>query len=323
MGGRASATSNAWDPAQRSVAQKMYEAAERDVYIQFVQPPALLSFANKEERRRILRAVYPRDVLREGGGHVDLDAIEAEAGSLVARGDPAQAARFFGNQIVTGGGKAFDLAQWEALHRKGYVPDAGSTIVLGFDGSKTGDHTALIACELATGHLWPLGIWDPAEHGGEVPRDEVDAAVGAAFATYRVARMYADPPYWKEELAGWAGQHGDKVVVKFATYRNRPMGFAVRSFAQAIADRSVSHDGGARFALHIGNASRKALNERDDKGAPLWVIQKETPDSPKKVDAAVAAVLAWEARMDAIASGAGKPTTGSIYETRELAFVAR
>ena len=62
------------------------------------------------------------------------------------------------------------------------------------------------------------------------------------------------------------------------------------------------------LARHIGNASRKPLNERDDKGAPLWVIQKETPDSPKKVDAAVAAVLAWEARNDAIAAGAARTT---------------
>jgi hypothetical protein len=114
MGGRAAATTNAWDPAQRSVAQKMYEAGERDVYVQFVQPPALLSFADKAERKRILRAVYPRDTLREHGGQVDLDAIEAEAGSLIVRGDTAQAARFFGNKLVSGSGKAFDIDAWKA-----------------------------------------------------------------------------------------------------------------------------------------------------------------------------------------------------------------
>ena len=305
MGGRGSWQANAWDPSEASWAQREFEHPAPDVYIQFDRPPAGLRMTIKDERWRIYRAVYPADVRRENGGHVDLDSIDAEAVGIIAH-DPAQAARFFGNQIVTGGGKAFDLAQWEALHRTGYAPADGSIIALGFDGSKTGDQTALIACELATGHLWPLGIWDPTEHGGEVPRDEVDAAVGAAFARYKVARMYADPPYWKEELTGWQGQHGDKVVLRFETYRNRPMGFAVRSFAQAIADKSISHDGDARFALHIGNASRKSLNDRDDKGAPLWVIQKETPDSPRKVDAAVAAVLAWEARMDAIASGAGR-----------------
>lgn len=322
MGGRGAWQANAWDPSEGSLAQRESEHPAHDVYIQFDRPPAGLSMKVKDERWRIYRAVYPPDVRRENGGHVDLDSIDAEAVGIIAH-DPSAAARFFGNQIVTGGGRAFDLGQWEALARRDHVVPDGALIALGFDGSKTGDHTALIACEVATGHLWPLGIWDPSEHGGEVPRDDVDAAVGAAFARYRVARMYADPPYWKEELVGWQGEHGDKVVLRFETYRNRPMGFAVRSFAQAIADRSLGHDGSARFALHIGNASRKALNERDDKGATLWVIQKETPGSDRKVDAAVAAVLAWEARMDAIASGAARVSAPSIYETRGVFVLGR
>ena len=64
------------------------------------------------------------------------------------------------------------------------------------------------------------------------------------------------------------------------------------------------YDGDERLARHIGNANRKPLVERDDKGAALWTIQKETFDSPKKVDAAVAAVLAWEACTDVIVAGA-------------------
>lgn len=302
MGGRGSWQANAWDPSEASWAQREWEAADPGVHIQFDRPPSGLSMAVRDERRRILRAVYPPDVLRENGGHVDLDAIEAEVVGLVAH-DAPQAARFFGNQIVTGGGRAFDLADWDALRTDRTIGER-STIVAGFDGSKSGDHTALIACEVSTGHLWVAGYWDPQQHGGEVPRDAVDAAVADLFARYRVLRLYADPPYWKEELAVWQGRHGDKVVMDWPTYRNRAMGFAVRGFAQAIADRTISHDGDERLSRHIGNAARKALVERDDKGAPLWVLQKDTPDSPKKIDAAVAAVLAWEARTDAIAGGA-------------------
>lgn len=311
MGGRAVWHTNAWDPSQHSVAQRDFDHPSPDLHIQFDRPPSGLSMKVKDERRRILRAVYPPEVLRENGGHVDLDAIEAEAVDLINKGDPAQAARFFGNQIVTGTGKAFDPVQWTALRTSPTCQHP--RICLGFDGSKTGDHTALIAACVPCGFLWPLGVWDPADHGGEVPRDEVDAAVGNAFAAHQVVRMYADPPYWKEELASWQGQHGDKVVIRFETYRNRPMGFAVRAFAQAISDRTLSHDGDAVLANHIGNANRKPLNERDDKGAPLWVIQKETPDSASKVDAAVAAVLAWEARSDAIAAGALVTTTVEFH----------
>ena len=303
MGGRAVWHTNAWDPSEGSLAQREWEHPTPDVYIQFDRPPSGLSFTVRDDRWRVYKAVYPPDVRRENGGHVDLDAIEAEAVGIIAHDWP-QAARFFGNQIVTGSGKAFDVAEWDALAKAGYTPADRALIAIGFDGSKTGDWTALIAVELATGHTWPLGIWDPQSFGGEVPRDAVDAAVAAAFERYTVVRMYADPPYWKDELAGWQGRHGDKVVVRWETYRNRPMGFAVRAFAQAVADKALTHDGDRVLATHVGNANKKALNERDDKGAPLWTIQKETPDSPRKVDAAVAAVLAWEARNDAIAAGA-------------------
>lgn len=321
MGGRAVWHTNAWDPSEESLASREHDHPAADVYIQFDRPPAGLSMKVRDERWRIYRAVYPPDVRRENGGHVDLDGIDAEAVDMIAKGELAQAARFYGNQFMTGSGKAFDLAEWGRLARPDHVAPDGATIAIGFDGSKTGDHTAAIAVELATGHAWPLGVWEPAvvlAPGAppEVDRAAVDAAIDAAFVTYRVARMYVDPPYWKDELAGWQARHGDKVVLRWETYRNRPMGFAVRGFAQAVADRTLTHSGDARFTEHIGNAQRKALNERDDKGAPLWTIQKETPDSARKVDAAVAAVLAWEARTDAIAAGALIAAPVSVYERR-------
>ena len=304
MGGRASATTNAWDPAQRSVAQKMAEAAEADVLIQFIHPPSGLSFRNKEERRRILRAVYPRDTLRENGGHVDLDAIEAEAASLVARGDPAQAARFFGNLLVTGAGKAFDLGAWDSRADADHMVPDGALVAIGGDGSKTDDLTALIATEVLTGYQWPLGIWDPADHGGKVPVAEVDAAMDDAFERFTVALVYMDPPYWGDEIAAWQGRYGDKVVREWATYRNAQMGWAVRAYSTAIADGTLSHGGDRRFSAAIGNAIRRVLLVRDAEGQQLHAIQKESQHSRLKVDPAVAAVLSWQARTDAIAAGA-------------------
>lgn len=314
MGGRAAWHTNAWDPSEGSVAQREHEHPSPDVYIQFDRPPAGLSFTVKADRWKIYKAVYPTDVRREQGGHLDLDSVDAEATGM-AEYDAAQAARFFGNQLVTGSGRAFDLAVW-ADRTAAHACTGKLVITIGFDGSKSGDHTALIATCVTCGFQWPLGMWVPETHGGEIPRDIVDAAVDAAFATHRVVRMYADPPYWKDELAAWMGRYGDKVVLRWETWRNRAMGYAVRSYAQAMTDGALSHDGDEAFTRYIGNAQRKPLNERDDKGVNLWVIQKETPDSPRKVDGAVAAVLSWEARMDAISAGALTP----IPEVRFISF---
>lgn len=112
MGGRASLTTNAWDPAEQSVSQQQFESQAKDIYRQFRQPPANLSYRNKVERRRIHRFVYG-EALKEHGGHVDLDSIEAEAADMLER-DPAQAERFFGNKIVYGAGSWLREGLWES-----------------------------------------------------------------------------------------------------------------------------------------------------------------------------------------------------------------
>ena len=93
------------------------------------------------------------------------------------------------------------------------------------------------------------------------------------------------------------------------------MAQAIRGLAGAIATGELSHSGDALLAEHIGAAHRRAVAVRDEDGEALWTVAKERPDSPHKIDAAVAAVLSWEARTDAIAAGAGRDEP-SVYETR-------
>jgi hypothetical protein len=213
-----------------------------------------------------------------------------------------------------------DIERWKGL-RSDHVVPKGAAIVLGFDGSKVDDFTALIATEIETGFQWPLGIWNPAEWDGVIPGHLVEAAVDDAFHDYAVARMYADPPYWKDELAAWQGRYGDKLVVKWETWRGRAMGFAVRNYKGAIDAGHLSHDGNTLFTSHVGNARKRELTERDERGERLFTVQKDRHDSPHKIDALVAAVLSWEARNDVIASGVN--VGPSIYETRGFARAAR
>lgn len=115
MGGRSSLSTNAWDPSENSVAQQQFESRSTDVYRQFHQPPANLSYRNRRERRAIHMAVYG-EALKQRGGHVDIDAIEAEAVELIER-DPAQAERFFGNRIVHGSGSWLPQGLWDQALR--------------------------------------------------------------------------------------------------------------------------------------------------------------------------------------------------------------
>lgn len=218
------------------------------------------------------------------------------------------------NRLVQATGRAFDIKLWRALGSDFAVPD-GSAIAIGFDGSRFDDATALVASHIETGFAWPLGIWERPLHlkEWEVPIGEVDGVVSDAFERYHVTRMYCDPPKWETSVAKWAGQYGEKRVVEWWTNRRKPMAYAIRSFVGAIAAGELSHDGDEQLDDHIGNARQQPTGLVDEQGVPLWILRKERHDSPKKIDAAMAAVLAWEARNDAIAAGEGDVPEPSIH----------
>jgi phage terminase large subunit-like protein len=222
--------------------------------------------------------------------------------------------------------RAFDVKAWRELVRPNYEVPPGALITLGFDGSRTEDSTALVGTEIRTGYQWTVGLWErPAmlrpERRWEVPATEVDEQVEAAFATYEVWRMYADPPYWESWIAEWAGRHGKDVVVEWATYRVRQMAYALKAFVNAIATGELSHAEDKTMETHLGNAIRRRMGLKDEDGQPLWLIQKERPDSPHKIDLDMAAVLSWEARNDALTAGMGQPEEPSVYDTRGVLFI--
>lgn len=223
------------------------------------------------------------------------------------------------NRVVRGSERAFDAELWRTLAKPGTIVADGDTITLGFDGARYEDATSIVATHVRSGYQWLVGLWER-PHGietWEVPEAEVRAAMEMAFERWRVWRLYADPPYWETTVAEWAGRWGEERVVQWRTNRQVPIAWAARSFANAIKDREVSHDGSAGLSRHIGNAIRRKVPVFDDQRQQLWMIQKERSDSPHKIDAAMAAILSWEARRDALAAGVGQKAE-SVYEERGL-----
>ena len=108
MGGRAIETTNAWDPSENSVAQQTFKSSARDVQRDFRQPPAELKWSSLRDRRKILEFNYSGVPWALS----NLASIEAEAGEL-SESDPAEAERFFGNRIVSGGGAWMPRGRWE------------------------------------------------------------------------------------------------------------------------------------------------------------------------------------------------------------------
>ncbi|HWU21543.1 MAG TPA: hypothetical protein VN088_08460 [Nocardioides sp.] len=293
MGGRAVEITNAWDPSEDSVAQRTAESRQPDIYRQHVQAPANLSYRDKRERHRIHTIVY-----KGWWGERNLASIEAEAAELLEK-DPAQAERFFGNRVVHGLGSWMVEGLWASREADRPI---GPAICLGFDGSESGDWTAIRA-ETFDGHRFTPTygpdrrptIWNPAEWGGTIPRGEVHAAVDEICAKFRVARAYCDPKGWQSEIGDWALRYGDDVFVEWATYRIVQMHAALeRSMTDLISGRST-HDSCPITATHVANARKIA------KPGDRYILGK--PADHQKIDATMADTLAHEAAADARAAG--------------------
>lgn len=294
MGGRSIETTNCYDPAEQSVAQRTHEGRARDVFRFYEPPPAedgdRWKWSRKAERRRIILHNYA------GSPHADVEGIIAEAEELVEK-DPAQAERFYGNRIVAGLGSWLDGDKWDARARPQVVPK-GTQVVYGFDGSDTDDWTG-IRCETQDGYqftpTFPDGrpmIWNPADYGGQVPRLEVQAAKDHLHSFYVVVRGYNDPPHWETEIDAEAERYGDKKVLRWATFRPKQMHDAAERLLTDVtkADSGFTHDGCETTAQHVRSAKKQArLNNR-------YVLTK--PGDGRKIDLAVSSILCHEAWGD-------------------------
>jgi phage terminase large subunit-like protein len=314
----------AFSPGEDSVAERTWEYAEAVNMGERIDS-RLFFFHRQASAKHDLNTREGRTaaVLEASGA----DAAWSDVEGIVDQWDDPKAdrqflARVWTNQHLQSADRAFDAQRWAELAMPHYVPPDGALISLGFDGSRVNDATGIVGTEIKTGIQFVVACWErpAAAISWEVPVLEVDDAMTAAFARWTVWRLVADESKWESVVATWAGRYGDDPktheprVIKWPTYAPRRTGQIVRSFHNAITTGELHHDGNEAYARHIANAHRKNLSVRDDDGAPLWWIEKERPDSPKKIDLAMAGILSFEGRRAVIELGVLEQGQGSVYD---------
>ena len=295
MDGRMLELTNPWDPMDASFGQSTYESRRDDIMKYFPRHDPGLDFMDAGDRRRILEFVY------EGSPWVNLDSVEATASELLER-DPTQARRFFGCELVQGMGSYMPEKLYDDTTEDRQPPEEGAEICLGFDGSQSGDWTALRA-ETLDGWRWtptygPSGrpaFWNPREWEGRIPRSEVDACVSELFQRYRVRRFYCDPHPWETQVDEWGERYGAETVVAWPTNQVGRMYDALVRFREDTADGTTTHSPDATAKLHMMAARMVA------KPGDRFVLGK--PSENQKIDISMADILAHEAASDMRALG--------------------
>lgn len=192
-------------------------------------------------------------------------------------------------QWVTGVDHWLPFGLWDTLRDTERVVPARSRLVLAFDGSASGDSTALVACTVGPDpHLFVVGMWEnPGDPRWRVPRAEVDETLALAFEKYDVLELAADPWGWRTELEAWAERHGAKRVLEWNTAHAQRMAPATDRMYQGAQDGAFTHDGDTRLASHVAHAVAKPTTLGD-------LVHKDKKNSPRKIDAAVAAIVALD-----------------------------
>lgn len=303
-------TTTAYMPGEESVAEGSHDYGKKVASGEVTDPSLYFDHAAASTRWNLSDPDELRKAILEARGSA---AAYTNVGAIIdeyhdPQTEESDFRRFWLNQVVRGSSQWLAPAAWDAAARRDLVVAAGDQVALGFDGSRLHDATALVGCRLADGHLFMLGAWErpegPRGDAWEVPGSEVDAAVANAFERYDVSRFYCDPPFWQQEVERWALEFGSAVVAWW-TNRETQTAHALERLHTAVLTGQATHDGNALLARHVANARRRIVRAG-------VVIAKETRNSTKKIDAAMAATLAFEARSDAIADGALAPRRSRI-----------
>jgi hypothetical protein len=259
-------------------------------------------------------------------GHADLDRLIETIWD--PNQEPQDSRADFLNQITHAANSWISQVLWAG--RYGEIQDEPvvpisdrDVITMGFDGSRgrfkgKPDATALIGCRVSDGHVFEIGVWEAgdteADKDWTPPIGLIEAALAGAFDRFQVAAFYADPAKdWRSYVNAWEAKYAHRLVKtkdgkQVTSTREHPFEWwmtggrstlvqrAIEQLEGAIRNGDMTHDGSYALSRHVVNARRRF-------SAGHLSLTKEHDYSTNKIDAAVAATLAWQARLDAVAAG--------------------
>jgi phage terminase large subunit-like protein len=305
-------TSTMYEPGQDSVAEAThtYYKAIKEGRVRDADAAGLL-FDHRQakdgtdlaDRDALLAGL--REAYGPAAAWMDLDGIVAEIWD--PQSAPSDSRRYWLNQPVAAEDALLDPAEWAKCASELRLED-GDDIVLGFDGGKSDDATALVAMRVSDRLVQPLGIWErpdgPLAKGWEVDRKQVSDLVAHAFGRYGVRAFFADVKLWESYIDEWTDTYRDELLAKASAKsligydmrgHQQELTKATEALVQAIVDDKLPHTNHPILNRHVGNARRRPNRFGVSFG-------KESRESPKKVDGFAAMQLADMARRALLAS---------------------
>jgi len=171
--------------------------------------------------------------------------------------------------------------------------DSDQEYVLGFDGSFSGDATVIVGCTIPkedeTPAVFMVKTWEKDENIHDQDwrvniQDVEETILEFVKQNPKVREIACDPYRWQRSMEVLADK--GLPIVEFPSTSARRMIPACQNLYEAVVDGLMVHDGDPTLARHIDNAVVKT----DNLGTR---IVKDSRSSQRRIDAAVAAVIAF------------------------------
>ena len=177
---------------------------------------------------------------------------------------------------------------WEAREvQRDIAP--GTEVILGFDGSFSGDASVIIGVTLEEQpHVFLVDAWEKQPTDGDewrVDISQVENSIIEACKKYNVREIACDPFRWQRTME--ALQDMGLPIVEWPSTSAARMIPACAKFYDAVVSEKLTHDGSGLLARHISNAVVKT-----DRLGPR--IVKEHRSSQRRIDAAVASIIGFD-----------------------------
>lgn len=313
------ALSNAHRPGEDSDAEHDWEACQRIeqgksrskrfMYDSLEAPPTLDIKDEKQLRQGLVLAAGDSTWLNVDG-HVET--------IYDPRNSVADSRRFYLNQLVAAEDAWVAPHLWDALDITGGDGDPpevedGEEITLGLDPSATYDHTVLQGCRVSDGYIFNLGVWDPADYGGDAPRQDIDGMVRQAFERFTVVAFLSDLHPFESYVDRWAEDFGQQLKTKASP--RHAIAWDMRSKGKEstveyerlhneIVSEAFKHDGNLKVRQHFHNGRRRPN---------AWGVSvgKEHRESDRKIDSIPSTMLARLGRRLYLTGGKRRRTKRS------------
>ena len=306
MGGRIVALCNAPAPGLRSVAETTEQVAASALDVMLYGPQyqgVQVDLADPVALLEQLRWVY-RDAPWTDPERIAKDAADPDR-------EPEESYRNFLNIPMAASSV---LCQMPGLSEEPLELDA--PVALGFDGSKTRDATALVATHMVTACQYLLGYWErpaglPKSARWEVPRVRtadtpadvvtVEEAVRAAYSRFRVAFAFFDPSHWRDELASWQQEWGDKTLRSFDVAHASLVDRAAEAYQDSLRQGLVVLSAAQSSVVLRAHVVRCRVSRRMAGQRELRSLAK--PEDAGRIDCAAAGMYSNWARLEALSKG--------------------